>query len=80
MNGNTYIIKYDFYGKTALKVDTNALECYTDNQIIGKYSGSRLLSVPDKSIDPRLLLAARKALLSKGYELASLSKFAGLLG
>ena len=38
------------------------------------------MSAPDKSIDPRLLSAARKVFLSKGYELASLSEICAAAG
>lgn len=38
------------------------------------------MSAPDRSIDPRLLSAAREAFLSKGYELASLSKICRAAG
>ena len=38
------------------------------------------MSVPDKSIDPRLLSAAKEAFLSKGYEPASLSEICRAAG
>ena len=54
---------------------------YTDNTIIEMEGGKVSMSVPDRSIDSRLLAAARKEFLKKGYEkssLASICKAAGV--
>ena len=38
------------------------------------------MSVPDKSIDPRLLNAAKKVFLKKGFEMASLAEICQTAG
>ena len=38
------------------------------------------MSVPDKSIDPRLLSAAKKVFLKKGFEMASLAEICQTAG
>ena len=38
------------------------------------------MSVPDKSIDPRLLIAAKKVFLKKGFEMASLAEICRTAG
>ena len=38
------------------------------------------MSVPDRSIDPRLLSAAKKVFLDKGFEMASLAEICRTAG
>ena len=38
------------------------------------------MSVPDRSIDPRLLSAAKEEFLKKGYKMASLAEICGAAG
>ena len=54
------------------RIDRFLFIAYTDNAIIEMGGGNVSMSVPDRSIDSRLLSAARKEFLKKGYEKSSL--------
>ena len=55
------------------KIDRLISMTYTDNIIFSKDGGGESMSVPDRSIDPRLLSAAKEEFLKKGYEKSSLA-------
>lgn len=50
------------------------------NHSIAESEGSDIMSVPDQSIDPRLLSAAKEEFLKKGFEKASLAKICKAAG